>query len=116
MPSALYIRGCSSMVEHQPSKLDTWVRFPSPAYKSKVNDLAFLFAKQTMGGAHESGGLHPDFVGEMRKPSPGSGLKPRDRRRKGAFYEILPKIRALQPSVDKVPSPIDSMQPLKKVG
>ena len=24
-------RGCSSMVEHQPSKLDTWVRFPSPA-------------------------------------------------------------------------------------
>ena len=22
---------CSSMVEHQPSKLDTWVRFPSPA-------------------------------------------------------------------------------------
>ena len=23
--------GCSSMVEHQPSKLDTWVRFPSPA-------------------------------------------------------------------------------------
>ena len=25
-------RGCSSMVEHQPSKLDTWVRFPSPAF------------------------------------------------------------------------------------
>ncbi len=24
--------GCSSMVEHQPSKLVTWVRFPSPAY------------------------------------------------------------------------------------
>ena len=23
--------GCSSMVEHKPSKLDTWVRFPSPA-------------------------------------------------------------------------------------
>ena len=23
--------GRSSMVEHQPSKLDTWVRFPSPA-------------------------------------------------------------------------------------
>ena len=23
---------CSSMVEHQPSKLDTWVRFPSPAF------------------------------------------------------------------------------------
>ena len=29
---ALGIRGCSSMVEHQPSKLDTWVRFPSPAF------------------------------------------------------------------------------------
>ncbi len=28
---ALKVRGCSSMVEHQPSKLDTWVRFPSPA-------------------------------------------------------------------------------------
>ena len=26
------LRGCSSMVEHQPSKLDTWVRFPSPAW------------------------------------------------------------------------------------
>ena len=26
-----WARGCSSMVEHQPSKLDTWVRFPSPA-------------------------------------------------------------------------------------
>ena len=24
------------MVEHQPSKLDTWVRFPSPALKYKV--------------------------------------------------------------------------------
>ena len=23
--------GCGSMVEHQPSKLNTWVRFPSPA-------------------------------------------------------------------------------------
>ena len=30
------IRGCSSMVEHQPSKLDTWVRFPSPAFKAKI--------------------------------------------------------------------------------
>ena len=31
----LYTCGCSSMVEHQPSKLDTWVRFPSPAFKAK---------------------------------------------------------------------------------
>ena len=30
-PDCDRICGCSSMVEHQPSKLDTWVRFPSPA-------------------------------------------------------------------------------------
>jgi len=30
-----------------------------------------LFAKQNMGEAHESGGLHPAFVKRMRKPSPG---------------------------------------------
>ena len=29
--------GCSSMVEHQPSKLDTWVRFPSPAFFVATN-------------------------------------------------------------------------------
>ena len=33
-PVTPIICGCSSMVEHQPSKLDTWVRFPSPAYES----------------------------------------------------------------------------------
>ena len=33
------IRGCSSMVEHQPSKLDTWVRFPSPAFAMAKNAL-----------------------------------------------------------------------------
>ena len=31
-PVTPIVCGCSSMVEHQPSKLDTWVRFPSPAY------------------------------------------------------------------------------------
>ena len=31
IPELGTICGCSSMVEHQPSKLDTWVRFPSPA-------------------------------------------------------------------------------------
>ena len=30
-------RGCSSVVEHQPSKLDMWVRFPSPASILKLN-------------------------------------------------------------------------------
>ncbi len=28
---------CSSVVEHQPSKLDMWVRFPSPAYFFALN-------------------------------------------------------------------------------
>ena len=32
----LGICGCSSMVEHQPSKLDTWVRFPSPASSKRM--------------------------------------------------------------------------------
>ena len=27
---------CGSMVEHQPSKLNTWVRFPSPALKMNI--------------------------------------------------------------------------------
>ena len=34
VPSSAFC-GCSSMVEHQPSKLDTWVRFPSPAFVVK---------------------------------------------------------------------------------
>ena len=33
----VFTRGCSSMVEHQPSKLDTWVRFPSPAFLLRKN-------------------------------------------------------------------------------
>ena len=38
-PSPVYrsTRGCSSMVELQPSKLVTWVRFPSPA-REKTSD------------------------------------------------------------------------------
>ena len=31
-----WARRCSSMVEHQPSKLNTWVRFPSPALKMNI--------------------------------------------------------------------------------
>ena len=34
--------GCSSMVEHQPSKLDTWVRFPSPALILRVQYCVFV--------------------------------------------------------------------------
>ena len=36
--------GCSSMVEHQPSKLDTWVRFPSPALRTdSIESVLFRF-------------------------------------------------------------------------
>ena len=45
---ALGIRGCSSMVEHQPSKLDTWVRFPSPAALKKCH----LNLKRTQKDIH----------------------------------------------------------------
>ena len=31
-----WARRCSSMVEHQPSTLNTWVRFPSPALKMNI--------------------------------------------------------------------------------
>ena len=31
-----WARRCSSLVEHQPSKLNTWVRFPSPALKMNI--------------------------------------------------------------------------------
>ena len=31
-----WARRCSSMVEHQPSKLNTWVRFPSPALNMNI--------------------------------------------------------------------------------
>ena len=40
--------GCSSMVEHQPSKLDTWVRFPSPALNLhwQVYSRSYVFVAQ----------------------------------------------------------------------
>ena len=39
------------MVEHQPSKLDTWVRFPSPAFICE----AYVSAEQTIGVADKAG-------------------------------------------------------------
>ena len=41
-PVTPMMRGCSSMVEHQPSKLDTWVRFPSPASLYEVYRVLYL--------------------------------------------------------------------------
>ncbi len=45
-------RGCSSMVEFQPSKLATWVRFPSPAPRRRglyiVRDDFLCFASKVI--------------------------------------------------------------------
>ena len=41
-------RGCSSVVEHQPSKLDMWVRFPSPAFFIAKNNKAVLLGYEKM--------------------------------------------------------------------
>ena len=45
-PSLVYRSncGCNSMVEFQPSKLATWVRFPSPARRSRLR-AAFFHAR-----------------------------------------------------------------------
>ncbi len=49
-----HICGCSSMVEHQPSKLDTWVRFPSPAFCAK-HSVCVANCRRS----RQSGGIHP---------------------------------------------------------
>ncbi len=46
----LGICGCSSMVEHQPSKLDTWVRFPSPAFAEQKR--GYSSARSKSGGTY----------------------------------------------------------------
>ena len=48
IPALGMICGCSSMVEHQPSKLDTWVRFPSPALCKRSPEFQdFFFMRRT---------------------------------------------------------------------
>src|SRR5262249_42593698 len=53
----LRVRGCSSMVEQQPSKLMTRVRFPSPApinrFESAANDVADA-RENSFGGERNS--------------------------------------------------------------
>ena len=39
------------MVEHQPSKLDTWVRFPSPAYATVAQLVEHDLAKVGAAGS-----------------------------------------------------------------
>ena len=57
--TASYICGCSSMVEHQPSKLDTWVRFPSPASKQNACLILYRCLWHTFMREWLSGGAPP---------------------------------------------------------
>ena len=54
----LNTRGCSSMVESQPSKLVVWVRFPSPApseyMRFQLSWIEQLPSKQQVGGSNPS--------------------------------------------------------------
>ena len=59
-------RGCSSMVELQPSKLVTWVRFPSPAPIRKHRErVLFLCYQVTVATNHRK----PAFDGEEESRS-----------------------------------------------
>ena len=55
--------GCSSMVEHQPSKLDTWVRFPSPALNLQSTFACLqIWAHKKWAAviwSQQSGSIHP---------------------------------------------------------
>ena len=67
--------GCSSMVEPQPSKLVTWVRFPSPApackgkyHEKAVSDEAafFVCANLISNSMRVDHPCHPPTMGERR--------------------------------------------------
>ena len=69
----LYIstsRGCSSMVELQPSKLTTWVRFPSPAPDKKGHPYGCPFCIRCNAGnrTREGTGRERSFRGKLRRP------------------------------------------------
>ena len=67
--------GCSSMVEHQPSKLDTWVRFPSPAPASEEARIApslFLLKSKPSEAGLILGGRWKERIRSFRFPA-GSG-------------------------------------------
>ena len=57
-----WARRCSSMVEHQPSKLNTWVRFPSPALKMNIY---LLCASGSVGGARPCQGRGRGFESRL---------------------------------------------------
>lgn len=52
-------RGCSSMVEFQPSKLATWVRFPSPAltFAAVAQSVECVLGKDEVLGSNPSSSL-----------------------------------------------------------
>ena len=66
------------MVEHQPSKLDTWVRFPSPAWLTEY----LIYMREWL-----SGGVSP-CQGEGRGFESRLALEEPDRKSIGFFYFI----------------------------
>ena len=84
-PSPVYrsTRGCSSMVELQPSKLVTWVRFPSPAHKKRPMQthrsiFYAFFISQDGSGPFRPSPLPDSPAGQTRKWCP---FLPRSARR-----------------------------------
>ena len=57
-----WARRCSSMVEHQPSKLNTWVRFPSPALRYRFY---IKCASGSVGGARPCQGRGRGFESRL---------------------------------------------------
>ena len=53
---------CGSMVEHQPSKLNTWVRFPSPALRYRFD---IKCASGSVGGARPCQGRGRGFESRL---------------------------------------------------
>ena len=66
----LRVRGCSSMVEQQPSKLMTRVRFPSPAPPNVVEPASRM--RLCGNGRFPSPPIEPDVpISGMRLPETG---------------------------------------------
>ena len=68
---SIFICGCNSMVEFQPSKLATWVRFPSPARRTVSSEMVFLLPP----AADEAGKR-----GRFEAPGNGARREPENRR------------------------------------
>ena len=86
------IRGCSSMVEHQPSKLDTWVRFPSPASAESICKMqtSEICASGSVGGARPCQGRGRGFESRLAL----SSYMKKDIRRMSFLHAIEEQARA----------------------